>query len=109
MKAAKTRPPKATVKGPMKRDDLVVVLWVDILADGNGDPAEAKLHTWETPGYYYGQGKRSGVEVVVIRTSRSPDEKTPDDQSGYICIPLGCVRKVQRVTRGRVVLDLEAA
>lgn len=107
MKADKAKP-KPTPTPELKRGDLVLVTWLDIVSSGGGDPAKADLHEWEQPGYYYGIGERSGIAVMVLSLSAAPRDRAFDEQSGYICIPLACVRKVQRSTHGRTVPTPEA-
>lgn len=76
-----------------KRGDIVLVEWLDIATDQAGDPDDAALTVWTTPGYWHGYARRDGIRVLILDGARSADGDT-DSQCGWTCIPAACVRKV---------------
>jgi hypothetical protein len=78
--------------------DAVLIEWVDI-SEGSNEPTEnADLFVWETIGFWVGRARKKGVNCTVIRYSRGQGENgKPDAQSGFLCIPTACVKRVFRL------------
>jgi hypothetical protein len=85
----------------LKRNDRLLLTWVDIVGDEGGDPAEADLCTWQTVCWFVRLDRKRDTPVLVIRATMDPEEKDHlNKQSGYLCIPTHCVKRIRRLTLG---------
>jgi hypothetical protein len=77
---------------------MVLVEWVDI-QEGVNEPTEgADLAVWHTVGLWVGRVTKKKTRCIVIRYSRDPAEgDRPHAQSGFLCIPLSCVKRMFRL------------
>ena len=66
----------------LKRNDKLLLTWVDIVGDEGGDPADADLGTWQTVCYFVrlDRKRETGVNGYVILPLI---ERTTDRQSAY--------------------------
>lgn len=91
---------------PIRKGDLILVVWNDILTIENDDPDKASLHAWETPGYFHGTKKSKGMEAIVIRRSAALEHVAEaDSQAGWTCIPIENIREIRRLTRAKPMRD----
>jgi hypothetical protein len=77
---------------------MVQVEWVDI-QEGVNEPTEgADLGEWIDVGFWVGRVTKKKLPCIVIRRSRDPrDDKRPHEQSGFLCIPTACVKRIFRL------------
>jgi hypothetical protein len=73
---------------------IVKVSWLDICEDNAGDPRGAYVVMRHTLGHIWGVKRESKAGVHVLTLTFTWDEDGPE-QSGWICIPVSCVREVE--------------
>jgi hypothetical protein len=76
----------------VKRGDLVVVSWFDILLDPGGNPADANLSPAENIGFFHGVGQKSGVWTLTLALERRANSEEFSTKEGFVCIPLACIK-----------------
>ena len=88
----------------LKHNDKLLLTWVDICEEGN-DPAKADLGTWDTLCYFIRLDRKRDTPVIIVRTSCDIDEKNGEmhHQSGSLCIPTACIKRIRRLTLGKQI------
>jgi hypothetical protein len=82
----------------LQKGDLLRVEWVDIAEDPSGNPATAQLARRTSYGLFWGLQESFGVNCLVTTTTVDHDVQ---GQNGYTIYPLGCIRDLKVIKRGR--------
>lgn len=88
----------ADVQQALKQGDLIEVHWSDVSEDPVGDVKKASVVERISFGIFWEVKEQNGITLLVTTTTL---DKADMGQSGYCAYPLGMVREIKLIRRGK--------
>lgn len=92
----------------LKKHTLCKIQWYDVQEDSVGDPNNAHLVSRTTFSLFWGTKMQPGTKIrnVIFSATVDPDG---DSQSGWLCIPLSLINKLEVIVPAQAMEEKDAS